>query len=450
MRFFILTLLACSLLLSPFSAWAQTAPPPAPPPPDPRFGSVEAYQLHDKATDLRVGWDRMIVRWSTRQPDNADQWNIPGYETPALEAAQAVGREMVGLLMGTPRWASDAGVEGGVPRGLYLSVDDPANLWAVYVRRIVTEHAGRINRWIVWNEPDIAPYEYGAQFEGTVEDYYQLLKVAYLVAKRANPQAQIHLGGVTHWHDVIYNRTPFLQRLFDVARRDPTARANRFYFDVATLHIYFRTQTVYDITNFYRQLLNRYGLRQPIWLNETNAPPADDPALPWLNPMFALTQEQQAAFLVQSPALALAAGAERVAVYKVSPPEGVTPNADYYGLYRPDGSARPAATAWGMVTTHFAGVRRTTLTTLRTYYLVQLDRGNAITRVAWARTANPVTLTLRPLFARGTVMVYDALGNAVPTTPQRGGAFTVTLPGAVCPNNDCVVQGLPVLIVETR
>lgn len=439
--------LCLSLLTDAFAAQAQA---PAPPP-DTRFGAVEAYMAPDKAADLRVGWDRMVVRWYERQPDNPDQWNVPGEEADRVNAALAAGREMTILLMGTPPWATDGPAIGGVPRGLYLPVDDPNNLWAGFVRRMASEYAGRVNHWIIWNEPDIAPEDFGAQFEGSVQDYYQLVKVAWQAAKQANPQAVIHLAGLTHWHDVVYGRKPYLQRFLEAASQDPTARRNNYYFDAVSLHLYFRSETVYDIVNLYRGLLRRYGLRQAIWLNETNAAPMDDPHLPWNAPLFSLTMDQQASFIVQAFALALAAGAERVSVYKLINPVVQFPGGDYYGLYRPDGSPRPAAEAYRAVTTHFAGVRRTTLITLRSHYIARLERPGAVTRVLWARRDQAVTLRLRLTAGAVGVVLYDQYGVAQPLVVDRNGAFTLTLPAAVCgdPNHGCLLGGAPWLLVET-
>jgi hypothetical protein len=284
-----------------------------------------------------------------------------------------------------------------------------------------------------------------------VQDYYQLLKVAYVAARQANPQAVIHLAGLTHWHDVVFGRKPYLQRLLDEMRKDPTARKNNHYFDVATFHIYFRAETVFDILYSYRQMLNRYGLRKAIWLNETNAAPADDPRHPWINPMFSLTMDQQAGFVIQASALALAAGAERVAVYKFNDIAPPLPGADSYGLFRADGSARPAAEAFRAVTTHFAGVRRTTYLKLTAYYVVRLERGDRVTRVLWARAGRAVTVRLRPTTNVAAVTVYNHLGQAVPFTPDPYGFYALTLPAAQCadPRVGCLIGGAPLLVVET-
>lgn len=447
----LLLLLLGSLLLQPLAARAADRAPTATPTPDRRFGAIEAWMAPEQAAALRVGWDRMLLDWHLRQPDNAEQWFVSPDETQRVDTALAAGREMVILLRGTPPWATDGPPYAGVPRGLYLPVDDPGNLWAAFVRRVVGEYAGRVNRWIIWNEPDIAPEDYGAQFYGSLQDYYQLVKVAYLAAKQANPQAAIHLAGMTHWHDVVYRRAPYLQRFLDLARQDPTARANNYYFDVVTLHIYFRTETVMEIIRLYRGILDRYGLQHPIWLNETNAAPADDPKLPWNNAMFSLTMEEQAAFIVQSFALALAAGAERVSVYKLAEINPIIPGADYNGLYRPDGSARPAVDAFRAVTTHFAGLQRVSHLSQPDYYSIRLDRGRLVTRVLWTRGDQPVSLRLRPTPGAISTSLYNYKGKAQPLVRDRAGAWLVTLPAAECddPRVGCVVGGPPLILVET-
>ncbi len=428
----------------------NAAPPPqTPTPPDPRFGAVEAYLLPDQAAEYRVGWDRMIIHWYERQPDSPDQWIITPEETERIGTAGVWGREIVGLLMGTPWWATDGATVGGVPRGLYLPVDDPNNLWAVFVRRMAGEYKGKINRWIIWNEPDIAVEDYGAQFEGSVEDYYQLIKVAYLAAKQANPEAVIHFAGLTYWHDFTRGRRPYLERFLEVARKDPSAREHNYYFDVFTTHVYFRSESVFSIVQFYRKILNKVGLRQPIWLNETNAAPNDDPHYP-AGPLLPVTMDQQAAFIIQSNALALAAGAERIAVYKFFDHGGPPPGGESYGLFRPDGSARPAADAFRMVTTYFSGAQQTTYQLQPRHWLVTLNRGAAITRIAWARTANAVTLPLRATPNIAAVALFNHRGESIPIEADRKGYYRLTLPAALCDEvNGCVVGGSPWIVVET-
>ncbi len=422
----------------------QTPEPPQPKP-DPRFGAVESYYAPQIAKQANIGWDRMIINWFARQPNGDHQWNVTHEEKERIAAAEKDGREIVALLMSTPHWATDGKPAVGVPRGLYLPVDNPGNLWANFVRRIVKEYKGRITHWIIWNEPDIAMEDFGAQFEGTVEDYYQLVKVAYLTAKETDPDAVIHLGGMTYWHDVARGRPPYLKRFLDVALKDNTAIKNNFYFDVLTTHIYFRTETVADIISFYKQLMWQYGINKSIWLNETNAAPYDDPRYP-ASPLIRISMNQQAAFIIQATALALAAGAERVAVYKLYDESEPASGYESYGLFRYDGSPRPAAYAYRAVTTHFARTQSAFISSQYDYHLVTLNRLDGTTRVAWSRIGRETPITL---YLTANTRLYDHLGRELPI-PQNG-YTTLTLPAGECEMGYgiCDVGGAPLILVET-
>ena len=59
------------------------------------------------------------------------------------------------MVLNTPGWASTNGSPNGVPRNLYLRWDDPENYWGQFMKRLAKIYAGRIDRWIIWNEVDI-------------------------------------------------------------------------------------------------------------------------------------------------------------------------------------------------------------------------------------------------------------------------------------------------------
>ncbi|MCA9938633.1 MAG: hypothetical protein KC418_08325, partial [Anaerolineales bacterium] len=68
--------------------------------------------------------------------------------------------------------------------------------------------------------------------------------------------------------------------LLQTLATDPQARAHDFYFDVISLHIYFRAETVAPIVAAMDAIQGEYGLGKPIWIDETNAAPNQDPAWP--------------------------------------------------------------------------------------------------------------------------------------------------------------------------
>ncbi len=408
---------------------------------DPRFGVIEAFWQPEEAAELNVGWDRILFYWNEIQPTGPDDWNTLHVLEEWLVEAQAQDRMVMGLLKNTPAWATDGEPYSGVPRGLYLPVDDPDNLWAGYVRKVVQYYAPRgVHHWIVWNEPEIAAGVYGHEFSGTTVDYFQLLKVAYLVAKEEDPQSVVHLAGWSYWHD-----PEWLAKFLRVATADPDAAANNNYFDVVTLHIYFRVETVEQLIDETWDIQERYGVRKPIWVNETNASPNLDPLWPVERPSFQVDLEQQAWYIVQAHALAYGAQAARVGVYKLLdillPPGG-----ESFGILRPDGSRRPAFDAYQTTVRYLSGFtypvgRQQT----RDFYSFTFNRPEGVTRVLWAR--RDVAVTVRVPALAGEALLVSATGEEKPLRAANG-TYRVTLGGARC-TPDCDIGGPPVFIVET-
>jgi hypothetical protein len=229
--------------------------------PDYRFGVVEAYAAPGAATALGAGWTRITFEWNRIQPNGADEWNVAPISDGQLATELAAGRQAVGLLITTPGWATDTGIGPGVPQGLYLPTDDPNNLWANFVRTIVARYAGRIDHWTVWNEPEIPLGSPDMTWGGSTEDFIQLLRVTYTVAKETNPNAVIHMAAVTHWHN-----EHWFGQFLDALVADRNAAANNYYFDVATLHLYHEPEKIYDITVHYYRLLHNRGVYKPFWI----------------------------------------------------------------------------------------------------------------------------------------------------------------------------------------
>jgi len=432
----IITIIIMLFCLAPARAQDDGASP---------FGVIEAFWLPDAACAIGVGWERIIFDWAQHQPTSPDDWNTLNVDERWLTAAQACDREVVAVVKHTPTWATDGIVSAGLPRGLYLPVDDADNLWAAFMRRLAAYYAPLgVNRFIIWNEPDIPLGSYGFEFDGTLEDYAQLVKVAYLAATAVNPNAQIHIAGTTYWYDINNDRPLYVGRLLDVLAADPDAAAHGYYFDALTVHVYFRTETVYDITRANRAALERHGMgAKAVWIVETNASPNLDPAWRVERPNWQITLEQQSAFLTQAAALGLAAGAERIAAYKFFD-WNLAPGAESFGLIRADESPRPAYATWGMVIALFSDVVGATLARTPTVDAVLLRHiDGRQTLVAWATTAEPAVLQVG---ATQPATLRDALGGAVQVAPFED-QIMLALAGAICPPVDgCAVGGQPILL----
>ncbi len=413
---------------------------PEPIPRAPEFGAVETYHEPEVADQLGLGWTRIIFYWSELKKDGRDEWNIFHQPLTRIDREIAGGREVVGLLQHTPVYATDGSKGSGVPRGLYLPLDDPGNEWAVFLREVMTAYEGRIRRWIIWNEPDIPPDVYGTLWEGSTADYYQLVKTAYLIGHEIDPEIRIHLGGLTYWHNPTY-----LDEYLDIAADDPTAAAHDYYFDVVSVHLYFKPETTIDIISTLRAALEAHGLDKPIWLNETNAPPYDDPAQPWQDAPFMVTQAGQADFLLQELALARAMGVERVGVYKFIDEPPLEPGFEPYGLIRTDRSERPGYAAFETAVTWYGGADSVTRISHPLVDGAIFDRGErGVTRVLWARGEEALVADVPALAESGLLVRAD--GTATPVR-ARDGRYMIGLPGATC-EGECLMGGEPLLIVE--
>jgi hypothetical protein len=437
-KFAVLLSLLGSLIAPLTLGMAQEAPR------DPRFGVVEAFWDTGAAIEAGVAWERILFQWSQLQPNSPDDWNTLHVPDEWLQWAQSQGREVIGLLKNTPYWATDATppMEASPPRGLDLPIDDPGNTWATFVRRAVSFYGPRgVHRWIIWNEPDIAPGVYGQEWAGSIQEYYQLLKVAYQVIKAVDPGAQVHLAGLTYWHD-----QSWMRRFLAVATADPEGPAHGYFFDVVSLHIYFQTDSVDLVVNSIRGHLAAYGLNKRIWINETNASPDTDPQWPLVRPRWRVDLTEQASFILQSYALGLAAGAERIGVYRLID-AGLPPGGEPFGLLRPDHSRRPAYTSYQLVTQHYAGTRSARVSREPSLAQVILDRGERTTRVFWARTRSDVSASVPALAAQA--ILIDQEGNAQ-ALDGSGGSYQLALPGARCADETlgCIIGGPTFLLVE--
>ena len=299
------------------------APPPPPPPQpvwpgnsggDPRFGTVQVSEVGDgnaRAADLNLSWSRELFYWSSvNGPGDVGsvQYTSRYYQTPL---------SVVGLIQFTPGYAGGgSGLQP--PAGIRLPWNDPGNHFGQFARQLARDMAGRVDNWIVWNEPDICqPGSYGYSWAGTPEDYYYLLKTGYQAIKAGNPRATVifgSLGIVSADCRTDGTDSTFFNRWLAEARRDNAAAGN-WYFDVMSLNIHKEPERIYEMIRLYKSLMAQNGFQKPVWLMETSVPVHSDGSAEGQD--FAVGKGDQQSYLIQAYANALAAGAERLSVYKL-------------------------------------------------------------------------------------------------------------------------------------
>ena len=318
--------------------------------------------------------------------------------------------------------------------------------WSSFAQGMAQQYRGRINHWIIWNEPDVWAQDHpGSTWAGTEQDYKELLKTAYLSIKGVDPTMQVHVAGLTYYWDATHGRRQYLDRLLDAIVADPEAPAHNFYFDAVVYHLYFDPVQAPAVIGMARQALaGRNITDKEIWINETNAPPSNDPQeLPWSPPRYHISLQDQAAFVLQQASLVFAAGAQRLEFYKLrntaDHPESIEP----FGLLRSDDSRRPAFLAYQVATTYLRDFRSARLERAGDVYAVTFDRGPQTTTALW--TMGPA----RRIMVRATTpeaQLVDEAGQARPLAAANG-VYAIDLPGASC-GGQCMIGGAPRLLVE--
>ena len=420
----------------------------------PRFGVAEAFRT-DASNQLSIGWDRIVMSWSEIQPGGPNDWRADFYFSPqTLQNELNRGRDVVGLLQFTPSWAAQnpADSQRSVPKNLSLPYNDPNNYWAQFAGKIAAHYKGRIDRWVIWNEPEFKPGDKGAgqsyTWMGSDQDYYMLLKRGYQAIKAANPNATVIFGATSYWVDINMGRAPFFKRILDIAAADPEARANGFFFDVTAFNIYRAPDDLLRIFVEMKDAMKAKGIDKPIWLTETNAMPYDDPVTPKPSDGQRVTMSQQADYVAQALAIAAAAGYQRVGWYRITD-GGVWQQQEVWGLMRDDGYPRPAFQAFKTMVPLFNGARKISFVPLErdnqpfgtpwpedpssyypnwSVYQVVIDQpdGRRIT-VLWNATDDQ--LRVRIPKTGSSAILMDKLGQQYPLT-QNSGWYVVDLPSS--------------------
>ncbi|HHX65944.1 MAG TPA: hypothetical protein GX702_13765 [Chloroflexi bacterium] len=470
-------MLLTGILLSAHPALAQMsspAPVPLPPVPqdDPFFGVVQAIHDPQKAIPMGVSWERLVLWWSNIQPNDPDDWDPNGwFARSALEDQISWGINPVGVVLHTPKWAGDPEKypPNSPPRNLDLPFDDPENYWGQFMTRLAAEYAGLVDTWIIWNEPEYS-------WAGTVDEFVRLQVVGYQAVKKGNPNATVVLTGTTWWFDIEQGRTPLFERILEGLVQAEGAEEHGAYFDAVAVHQYRNPLNSYTVPMLYRRLLQKHDLDKPLWLVEANTVPYDDPVFPLMRGGLRATMDEQASYIIQSIALARAAGIERYSIYKMRDEE--PENDELYGLVRNDGSIRPAYAAYQVAASELSHVTDaqyfwsgsatppteneiTALLASSKHYPqfvwpgalngVRMRRGDDRVTVLWNATAEPLEVGVPSGAAKATLV--DKFGQRQTLTRSADGAYYLTLAPAT--NNTDVrdpsltlVGGDPVILIE--
>lgn len=389
--------------------------------------SIEQQYQNGLATGAT--WNRWPIYWfNVEQSPGSFNWST---QDATVQADIARGLKLNAILLGTPPFYTTGDVtrsaerprprygtlqldaaERATPQGLYGPVFadgsdtpgpgkpvNPANKWAVFVDAAVKRYkpggtlaqangwpAGTgVTDWEMWNEPDLLSF-----WDASVEDYARLLKVGYLAAKNADPNAVVLFAGLAN----NVAKINYYRDVLTVFAADPQAAAHGYYHDILATHSYFHAWKSWYHVYRAKGTMKDFGIDKPVWLNETGVPAWNDYPGPVWDPKSALraTTDEQADYMIQTAFYALFAGAEAIYHFQLydgcgNQPQGTDfpphngelcdDNGEYQGkpcagdangLFRnptdaacftqhpQPGSARPNRAAFQVLTTHLTGV----------------------------------------------------------------------------------------------
>jgi hypothetical protein len=425
---------------------------------DARFGFAESLTNPGAMTELGAGWTRVLLAWHHIQSSDANTWWGFGrvLREDVLDREVARGIKVAAVVQYTPPWAATDPSHGhrAVPTGLYLPYDDPNNAFGQFVYQTASRYAGRIDEWIIWNEPEfqITDPDVGESYtwRGTEEEFAQLLRVGYLAAKRANPQARVSFPASSYWGDAVMGRPQYYDRILDILDRDPNAAANNYYHDAISLNLYRSADDVYRVHGIFKDIQARHGIDRPIWLTETNAMPSDDRDVPcWqrhTGDPWQTTMQEQAAFAVQAYALAAAAGYEHIAWWRLVDGRPCI-QVRLWGAVRDDGSWRPAATALRTAISYFSGFVNAQSVPSPHVNQVAFDRpGAQRVTVLWSTGSEAFTARIAANGATARAVSID--GSEAPLG-FADASWLLWLPGATAQFDGAhYIGGAPILLIE--
>ncbi|MDA3959613.1 MAG: family 1 glycosylhydrolase [Planctomycetota bacterium] len=185
-----------------------------------------------------------------------------------IDAAQAQGIECQVLLgYGVPWNAPEADQKSGHRADWQFSPPNHGDMqaWLDYVNLMVTTFGDRVRYWEVWNEPDLWHF-----WQGSSDDYIELLRTTYQAIKAKDPAHQVLTGGFALLDGHGGHKEPGFQRNVCV-KAEP-------YYDILAHHRHGH------IDGFMREVDGplaaiRAELKdpaKPLWFNETAINTPDD------------------------------------------------------------------------------------------------------------------------------------------------------------------------------
>lgn len=221
-------------------------------------------QALDLASEANIKWAREQFNWDVIEPTNdAYSWDV--YDEIINKYGEK-GVNVLGLIAYSSSWAS-----GNPGAADYYFYPPEPEAWRDYCYNLALHFKGRVDRWEIWNEPNLDGFW---KPKADPDEYALYTKYAYDEIRRANPDAKVVIGGTSGTDDA------FLSKVFAFYKKNYEEEP----FDIVSIHPYREKdgnfnykpeESVPGLNSFLtdmhsmRALMkgNKYG-KKPIWLTE--------------------------------------------------------------------------------------------------------------------------------------------------------------------------------------
>lgn len=394
------------------------------PTPDGRFGGIQVSDVPmANAKDLGVSWTR--EQFLLNLLPGLDPSKFRTISTDQNMPASSI-RE-VGLLNFFPSYCS-GNPDKMVPcAGLDQPWNSSANPFGQLVNSLAKAKQGKIDTWILYNEPDICAggqAGYAWNSANRVQDYYNYVKTGYPAIKAASPGATVVFGSIGITNPACQDNgdeMTFFNQWLDIGSHDPAAGPNGWWFDQLSLNIHKEPEKIYDLLRRYHEAMQAHGFDKSTWIMEMGIPVQPGPVDPNTNGDLDVDKGGQQSFLIQAYANAIAGGADHVGIYKMSdfPPS--------------DPAYKTIKTAIKYMSHVSSAVKSPeNRTSSSNRYVDRLSGVVTVTMqgpgfqtvVAYNRGTSPASATIPA--TSGSAWLADKNGNEQQITPQNG-AYTIPL-----------------------
>ncbi|WP_169088077.1 Ig-like domain-containing protein [Paenibacillus sp. PL91] len=302
--------------------------------------------------------------------------------------------------------------------------------YANYTKSLLNRFGGQIKWGEMWNEFNLPSFGGNGPAASQPDVYFNLMKAGYEAAKEVRPDLNV-LGGATAGIP-----TEWLEDLFELGGLN--------YMDTLSVHPYRypdKPEGLLSEVASLNQLVRTYnnGQTKPIWFSEIGWPTQLDPR--------GVDEKTQAAYLIRTYVLGMAAGVEKIFWYDLMDDGtdkkynehnfGIIHNGgDPLGAYTP----KPGYVALATVARQLTGASLTGQEIANGIYRYKFKKDDKTIHVLWSGTDTETNLTLK---TKGSLVVTDMMGRSSTYTPKDGEIYITASsePLFVQGKIDKVVQG---------